>query len=300
MQAAIITGFVELRYTAPMPELPEVETVKRRLKEILPGKIIQSIKVLHDKSFGGLKRALQGQEIQDVTRRAKVIRIHLPGKQNLLTHLKMTGQLIFVDNQTRVGGGHPTADWVKDLPGKHTRLIYDFTDGSKLYFNDQRIFGWMRLMSDEEVQAQWSQYGPDINDDSLRADYLHDKLANRRIPIKQAIMMNQIVAGLGNIYACDALNIAQISPFRPAQSLSKAELEKLLEAAQQVIGEGLEYGGTTYDGKYVHVDGMSGSYQDVIRAYGREGEKCYQCDGEIVKDKLGGRGTYYCSQCQKT
>lgn len=281
-----------------MPELPEVETVRRRLQEILPGKIIQSIRVLHDKSFRGQQKDLRGQEIQGVTRKAKVIRIHLPNQQNLLTHLKMTGQLIFVDDETRVGGGHPTADWVKDLPSSHTRLIYDFTDGSKLYFNDQRIFGWMKLLTDEEVVTDFAKYGPDINEDSLTAEYLQQKFGNRRIPIKQAIMMNPIMAGLGNIYACDALNIAQLSPFRPSKSLNIKELKKLVAAAKQVIEEGLEYGGTTYDGKYVHVDGMSGSYQDIMRVYGLKGEKCQQCGGEIVKAKIGGRGTYYCGSCQ--
>ncbi|MBU2543601.1 bifunctional DNA-formamidopyrimidine glycosylase/DNA-(apurinic or apyrimidinic site) lyase [Patescibacteria group bacterium] len=282
-----------------MPELPEVETVKRRLKEILPGKIIQSIEVLHKRSFGGKEKDLFGQEIQDVSRKAKLIRIHLPSKLNLLTHLKMTGQLIFINDDIRVGGGHPTADWVKDLPSSHTRLIYNFTDGSKLYFNDQRIFGWMRLMSDEQVAAEFTKYGPDINEDALTAEYLQKKFSNRRIPIKQAIMMNQIMAGLGNIYACDALNMAQISPFRPAQSLSFEELIKLLSVAKQVIQEGLEHGGTTYDGKYVHVDGMSGSYQDIMRVYGRENEKCRQCGGKIVKAKIGGRGTFYCESCQR-
>jgi formamidopyrimidine-DNA glycosylase len=281
-----------------MPELPEVETLKRRLQEILPGKIITAIKVLHDKSFGGNPKQLQNQKILDVTRKAKIIRIHLPNNLNILTHLKMTGQLIFTDNGNRVGGGHPTADWVKNLPSKHTRLIYDFTDGSKLYFNDQRIFGWMKLMSDGEVELEFSKYGPDINEDALTASYLQEKFSNRRIPIKQAIMMNPIMAGLGNIYACDALNIAQISPFRPAKSLAAQELKRLVKASKQVIREGLEYGGATYDGKYVHIDGMSGSYQDIMRVYGREGKDCNQCKGLIIKNKIGGRGTYYCQNCQ--
>jgi len=281
-----------------MPELPEVETVRRKLKEILPGKIIQSIQVLHDKSFQGQEKDLLGQEIQDVSRKAKVIRIHLPNGKNLLTHLKMTGQLIYVDDRIRTGGGHPTADWVKDLPSRHTRIIYEFIDGSKLFFNDQRIFGWMKLLSDEEVVVEFAKYGPDINEEALTAEYLQEKFSNRRIPIKQAIMMNSIMAGLGNIYACDALNIAQLSPFRPAKSLSIAELKKLVVAAKQVIQEGLKHGGTTYDGKYVHVDGMSGSYQDIMRVYDKKGEACQQCGGEIVKSKIGGRGTYYCNQCQ--
>ncbi len=282
-----------------MPELPEVETVRRKLQEILPEKIIHSIEVFHEKSFKGQKETLINQKILSVSRKAKVIRIHFPDGQNLLTHLKMTGQLIYVDDQFRTGGGHPTADWVKDLPSKHTRIIYNFTDGSKLFFNDQRIFGWMKLLTDEEVGLEFAKYGPDVNEKELTAEYLLEKFKNRRIPIKQAIMMNSIMAGLGNIYACDALNVAQLSPFRPAKSLSLVELKKLVAAAKQVIQEGLKYGGTTYDGKYVHVDGMSGSYQDVMRVYDKKGEACPQCGGEIIKAKIGGRGTYFCEKCQQ-
>lgn len=281
-----------------MPELPEVETVRRRLQEILPGKVIENVQVLRAKSFRGQSQQLEGQEIQKITRRAKLIRFHLPNQLNLLTHLKMTGQLIYVDDEQRVGGGHPTADWINDLPSSHTRIIYDFRDGSRLYFNDMRVFGWMQLLTDQEVEEYYDRYGPDVIDENLTVDYLAEKLSNRSIAIKQAIMINQIMAGLGNIYACDALNVAQIDPHRPAQSLSREELKKLLAAARQVVGEGLETGGATYDGKYVHVDGMAGSYQEQMKVYGREGEKCYQCGGEIVKDKIGGRGTYYCSNCQ--
>lgn len=281
-----------------MPELPEVETVRRRLQEILPGKVIKNVQVLRAKSFRGQSQQLEGQEIQKITRRAKLIRFHLPNQLNLLTHLKMTGQLIYVDDEQRVGGGHPTADWINDLPSSHTRIIYDFRDGSRLYFNDMRVFGWMQLLTDQEVEEYYDRYGPDVIDENLTVDYLAEKLSNRSIAIKQAIMINQIMAGLGNIYACDALNVAQIDPHRPAQSLSREELKKLLAAARQVVGEGLETGGATYDGKYVHVDGMAGSYQEQMKVYGREGEKCYQCGGEIVKDKIGGRGTYYCSNCQ--
>ncbi len=281
-----------------MPELPEVETVRRRLQEILPGKEIGSVEVLREKSFQGEPKKIEGLKIQKITRRAKLIKFHLPEKLNLLTHLKMTGQLIYVDDDERIGGGHPTADWVKELPSSHTRIIYQFSDGSRLYFNDMRVFGWMQVMTDQEVNEYYNRYGPDVIDENLTVDYLAEKLSNRTIAIKQAIMINQIMAGLGNIYACDALNVAQLDPHRPARSLSETELEKLLAAARQVVNEGLATGGATYDGKYVHVDGMSGSYQEQMKVYGREGEKCYQCGGEIVKDKIGGRGTYYCADCQ--
>lgn len=282
-----------------MPELPEVETVKRRLQEVLPGKKIVDIQVLREKSFQGQPQKIANQEVKKITRRAKLIRFHFANQLNLLTHLKMTGQLIYAHDDQRTGGGHPTADWVKDLPSSHTRIIYDLADGSKLYFNDMRVFGWMKVMTNQDIEEYYQRYGPDVIDDALTIDYLQEKLSRRTIAIKQAIMINSIMAGLGNIYACDALNVAQIDPHRSAKSLSKNELQKLLAAARQVVTEGLKTGGATYDGKYVHVDGMSGSYQDQMKVYSREGEKCLQCSGEIVKAKIGGRGTYYCQSCQR-
>jgi formamidopyrimidine-DNA glycosylase len=283
-----------------MPELPEVETIKRRLSELLPGRVIKQTTILREKSFAGDPRKLSGLEVKKITRRAKLLRFHLPNNLNLLTHLKMTGQLIFVDGKRRVGGGHPTADWVKDLPSNHTRIIYEFLGGSWLYFNDMRVFGWMRLMTNHEIDDYYSKYGPDVvGDKNLTIDYLVNKLSRRNIPIKQAIMLNQIMAGVGNIYASDALNVAQISPLRPAKSLSKNELKNLLIAIKQVINESLKHGGTTFDGRYVDVDGLEGSYQQQLKVYGREGQSCRQCDGKIVKINIGGRGTYYCSRCQQ-
>jgi formamidopyrimidine-DNA glycosylase len=111
-------------------------------------------------------------------------------------------------------------------------------------------------------------------------------------------MDNNVVCGVGNIYACDALNVAQISPFRPAKSLSLEEVQALTQAMKQVIAEGIELGGTTFDGKYVDISGFAGGYQHRLRVYGREGEMCPQCGGKIIKQKLGGRGTYFCSVCQ--
>lgn len=285
-----------LRY---MPELPEVETIKRRLKELLPGKKIAQVIVSKEKSFIGDKTVVVDQEIQDVSRRAKILRIHLPNHLNILIHLKMTGQLIFIDQDKRVGGGHPTADFVNDLPSKHTRVDYEFTDGSHLFFNDQRMFGWMKVLTNDAVDKEFLVYGPDVTDELVTTEYLRNKFKNRSLPIKQAIMDHQIIAGVGNIYACDALNLAQLSPSRPAKSLRDEEVERLLVAMKNVINEGIEAGGTTFDGKYVNVDGLTGSYQHRVKAYGREGSECYQCGGTIVKTTLGGRGTYYCERCQQ-
>lgn len=282
-----------------MPELPEVETITAKLRQILPHQKITQIKVLKDKSFGGDVDHIIGSKITDVSRRAKIIRFHLDNGLSLLTHLKMTGQLIYVDQDRRMGGGHPSADWVNDLPSKHTRIVYDLTGGARLFFNDQRIFGWMKVMTAEQIENQFAQLGPDINSPDLNLDYLVAALVRRRIPIKQAMMDNKVVCGLGNIYVCDALNLSQISPFRPANSLSEHELKTLLANSQQVIARGIELGGTTFDGKYVGVDGFAGGYQKEVVAYGRAGEKCYNCGSLISKEKLGGRGTYYCPNCQR-
>lgn len=253
---------------------------------------------MKDKSFQGQPDDLSGLEIISLIRRAKILQIQLSNDLHLLTHLKMTGQLIYVDDTHRVGGGHPTADWIRKLPSLHTRIVYTFTDGSHLFFNDQRMFGWMKLVDGDGVSAEFSSYGPDVTDQAVDEHYLIDKFQRRTIAIKQAIMMNEIMAGLGNIYACDALNLAQISPFRPAGSLTEADVARLLAASKQVLHEGIERGGTTFDGAYVDSNGLAGSYQDIARVYGREGEHCLQCGGTIVKTKLGGRGTYYCQQCQ--
>jgi formamidopyrimidine-DNA glycosylase len=281
-----------------MPELPEVETITKRLQKVLPGKQILSTNVLADKSFQGSLQQLAGKTITDVVRRAKIASIVFEDNTYLATHLKMTGQLIYVDPTTRVGGGHPTADWVRDLPSTHTRISYQLSDKAQLFFNDQRLFGWMKYMSQAEHDQLFASWGPDITEDSVTVEYLKQKFSRRTIAIKQAIMDNAVVCGVGNIYACDSLNMARISPFRQAKSLSDAEIETLLTSMKQTINKAVALGGTTFDGSYVGIDGFAGGYQEHVLVYGRQGQPCYNCGAVIEKVKLGGRGTYYCPICQ--
>jgi formamidopyrimidine-DNA glycosylase len=284
-----------------MPELPEVETLKRKLGKVLVAKQLTEIKVLNPKSFMGDVAMLVKQKpsVIGVTRRAKILEISFDNDQSILTHLKMTGQLILVDGATRLGGGHPTADWVRELPSSHTRIMYTFADGSQLFFNDQRLFGWMKLMDSTLVTKEFAGFGPDVIDDAVTPEYLFPLLQRRGVPIKVAIMDNQIMAGVGNIYACDALNLAQIDPRRPARTLTFSEVTSLLAAIKQVINQGIELGGTTTDGKYVDIHGFAGGYQKVMRAYDRLDQPCLNCGQPIQKMKLGGRGTYWCPACQK-
>lgn len=282
-----------------MPELPEVETITNRLKPYLKDKIISKVTQFHKKSFVGNPDEILNTKVLDVTRRAKMIRIQLEKELNLLIHLKMTGQLIYVDDQHRVGGGHPTEDWIQQLPSKHTRTEIDFTDGSKLFFNDQRLFGWIKVMTDDEIKKEWEKYAPDVTSPSFTFEYFSERIQKRSMPIKLLIMDNTIMSGVGNIYACDALNLAQISPFKKANTLSSDQIETLYNAVRSIIQKGIDLGGATTDGKYIDVHGFAGRYQLEARVYDRKGENCLHCGGMILKEKLGGRGTYYCPQCQK-
>ena len=281
-----------------MPELPEVETIARKLRLVLPGKTISAIQQFHPKSFVGDVQLVQNRQITEISRRSKLLRIHLSGGQNLVIHLKMTGQLIYVDEQIKVGGGHPTADWVNTLPSKHTRVALQLDPQANLFFNDQRLFGWIQVVDDQLAQDLAQKYGPDAHQENFTAEYLYPLLQRRSIPIKVALMDNSVVAGVGNIYAAEALNLAQLSPARPAKSLTKNETARLVDASQAVIKRGIELGGTTFDGKYVNTEGMAGKYQSIVRVYGREGQACPNCGGEIKKIKLGGRGSYFCPSCQ--
>lgn len=282
-----------------MPELPEVETVCLRLRKLLVGQTIKNILVSHPKSFIGDSSKIIGSNIVNVSRKAKLIQLHLSNELNLLVHLKMTGQLIYLDDNVKIGGGHPTADWVNDLPGDHTRVVFTFQSGAKLFFNDMRIFGWIKVLGHEQVQQEFTNYGPDAIDPEFNTHYLFEKLQNRTISIKQAIMINKIVGGIGNIYASEALFEAGIDPRKSSKKLSQQEVEILVKKIKEVINLGIKYGGTTFDGKFVDVDGLAGKFQEKLKVYGREGEKCYNCGSKISKVQLGGRGSYYCSICQK-
>jgi formamidopyrimidine-DNA glycosylase len=283
-----------------MPELPEVETIRRRLAERIVGKTINAVSVFREKSFQGDQSLLLNTTIRAVDRTAKILQLELSEDLFLLVHLKMTGQLILQQaSGERVGGGHPTADWVQSLPSKHTRVQIVFTDGDNLFFNDQRVFGWLKVVDMAARNQEFSNYGKDINDTTLTFAEFAEKISKTRRPIKLALLDSALVAGLGNIYVCDALNLARINPLRAANTLTSEELQRLFTAAQTVIERGIELKGTTFDGKYVDIAGFAGGYQKEALAYGRAGQPCYNCGAEIKKIQQNGRGTYYCAQCQK-
>ena len=284
-----------------MPELPEVETIRRQLNEVLPGKVISEIKVLREKSFGGNPNTLKGYVINKIDRKSKVLEISFNNRREIvICHLKMTGQLIYLDKNRRISGGHPTADWVKDLPSKHTRVIWNFIDGSKLYFNDMRVFGWMRIVDKDVYEKEIKKTAPDVVDEEFDFNYLKSLASKSSKAIKLLILDQDKIGGAGNIYANDALYLSGILPTRKSNTLSDTEIKKLVSALKEVINKGIKYGGASAsDDKYVNASGLGGKYQEHFLVYERQGQKCKKCGSIIKKIKIGGRGTYYCEHCQQ-
>ena len=281
-----------------MPELPEVETIRGQLDEALAGREVTEVEVLRSKSFSGDPRVLEGKRVKEIKRKAKVIEVYFEGaKEMVIVHLKMTGQLIFVDGEKRIVGGHPTADRIRELPSKHTRVVWNFKDRSKLFFNDMRVFGWMRVVDTDKYQKDAKNMIPDVTDSHFTPVYLFD-LLKRSKAVKLVLLDQDKLGGLSNIYVNVALFLAGISPDRKADSINKTEAIKLHSAILQVIKLGIKYGGASAS-NYVQVSGLGGTYQDHFLVYKKEGQKCSRCGGIIKKIKLGGRGTFYCPGCQK-
>jgi formamidopyrimidine-DNA glycosylase len=290
-----------------MPELPEVETIALQLNEVLNGKSVSSIKVYRDKNFLGNKDVLIGKKVLKVSRRAKTITFGFENfDEKLMVHLKMTGQLIYVkrlknsktqNEESRIVGGHPTADWVNELPSNHTRVEISFEDESKLFFNDMRAFGWMKIISRTQDLNESRAQVPDVVDPEFSLEYFTNVLKRIRRPIKIVLLDQQLMGGLGNIYVNDALNMAKILPTRKADGLKSSEIKDLREAIKFVIDLGIKSGGASA-ANYVDTKGLGGTYQNFFLTYKQDGKPCKNCGEKIVKIKLGGRGTFYCPGCQ--
>ncbi len=282
-----------------MPELPEVETIRRQLDEVLKGKVLTDIEVLREKSFSGEHKKILGSEIEGIKRRSKVIQVVFKNNEDsVIIHLKMTGQLIYVNGEKRILGGHPSPDWVNDLPSKHTRVVWKFEDGSKLFFNDMRVFGWMKIVNMAKYESEVKTLVPDVVDKEFTREYFFDLLKRTKKPIKLLLLDQDKIGGLGNIYVNDALYDAEIRPDRKADSLTPIESQKLHDSVIKIIKLGIKYGGASAS-NYVQVSGLGGTYQDHFLVYKKEGQACKRC-GEIIKRmKQGGRSTFYCPGCQK-
>lgn len=288
-----------------MPELPEVETVKRGLMKLIVCKKVQTVSFDTARSFPNTQTDVDsfliGAEVVDVRRRAKVLLIDLSTKYTLVIHLKMTGQLVFVDNSERFGAGHPSDSLINSLPDKSTRVTFEFDDCSHLFFNDQRKFGWVRLMPTFEVPNIdfMKKVGPEpLETDFTAAQFIERFKRRSRTSIKAALLDQSVIAGVGNIYADEALWGAQIHPKRLVGSLTKDEFEKLYNEVRLVMNLSIEKGGST-NRNYVNAEGKKGSYMDFARVFRREKLPCPRCGTEIIKTKVAGRGTHICPTCQQ-
>ncbi len=274
-----------------MPELPEVETIVRGLKELIKGRRITAIKVREAKliaypSKDEFINQLKGKKIIDINRRGKYILIALEGNKNLVIHLRMTGRLLVK------GSEEPYY--------KHTHIIFRLDDDRELRFNNMRKFGRMYLID----AGEWQQAGglAELGPEPLSSDFtLRDftlSFKNRRTSIKALLLNQKFIAGLGNIYVDEALFLAGISPLRKADSLTDKEIEKLYHSIREVLRQGIESGGTTFS-DYLNARGGEGSFQKKLHVYQREGKDCHRCQTKIIKERVAGRGTHYCPGCQR-
>lgn len=288
-----------------MPELPEVETVRRGLHQLIIGRTVK--KVVHDtpKSFpnasADVEAFLVGATVTAVRRRAKVLLIDLSTEYTLVIHLKMTGQLVFRAADVAFGAGHPNDSLIGELPDRSTRVTFTFADGSHLYFNDQRKFGWVRLLPTIEVPNIdfMQKVGPEpLEHDFTPAAFKERFKRKAKSPIKAALLDQTVIAGVGNIYADESLWGAKIHPLRKVATITDAEFDKLYHELRDVMNLAIEKGGST-DRNYVNAEGKKGSYIDFARVFRREGKPCPRCGTIIVKFKAAGRGTHICPNCQK-
>jgi len=280
-----------------MPELPEVEVVRLFLDSHLISKTISNLEIFNKKSFTGDPKKIINQKIVKISRIGKQLSLHLKNGLILLFHLKMTGQIILGDFIF----GHPTPKEDKSiLPNKSTRLVFTISNGSKLFFNDQRKFGWVKLFTSGELADSQKNLGLDILSSKFTPKYFYQQIQNTSRPIKIVLLDQSKFAGIGNIYANDALFLAKINPQTPSNKISLKKALLIHHFLIKIMTDSIKAGGSTAkDNKYIHPDGSIGQHQFNFQVYQRAGEPCLVCQTPIKRITLAARGTFYCPHCQK-
>lgn len=286
-----------------MPELPEVETIKRKLKPSIVGKIISEVEILSPKNFAGNKNDVIGKKIISVERYGKVLSIQLvnpltrePSNDTYLNvHFKLSGQILFSKtvNKAVFKNIIPFTGSNK-MPANTTRVVIKFTDGSGIFFNDLRKFGWIKV-SDQPLKPK----GIDVLDKKFVMQFLTNITNSTKRPIKPVLMDQDLITGIGNIYANDSLFLAKVHPQRPANSLTKLEISKLFISIKKVILDGIkDCGSSGADEAFILPDGSRGNHQRNFLVYQREKQPCVACKTIIKRIKHNGRSSFFCSTCQ--
>lgn len=274
-----------------MPELPEVETIKRQLERAVKGRAVLDVEVIKAKKINvsakEFVKAVKGAKIKDVGRRAKMLLLGFGNGWTAVIHLKMTGRILFTD--------------VSAKPGRHTFVVFTLSGGKKLFWDDMRTFGYLKLMKTDKLKEFLKEMnlGPEPFEAGFTPKVLKACLlrAGKR-KIKPLLMEQKCVAGVGNIYAAEILAFAGVHPGRRAESLDDKEIAKLYSGLKKILTSAIAARGSSAD-DYVDLHGKAGTFVPKLKVYGREGERCAYCNGKIKKISLGGRGTYFCPKHQK-
>lgn len=284
-----------------MPELPEVENLRLGLEKNILGQKVKKVIVRAPKLVSGsgnlrvaskkkaaeFIRGLAGETILRVERRAKNLIFRFKSGKILLAHLKMSGQFVYHDGKTRP-------------PGEHTHIIFKLSRGT-LYYNDIRTFGYLLYFPNERAFQEsmpFKDVGPEPFSAEFTPEYFRNVLGNKKTNIKALLLGQSAVAGLGNIYADEALFAARIRPTRRASSLREEEVAKLYSAIKKILAKAIQLGGSSVD-TYRRLDGTKGNFAEKHKVYGRAGEKCFRCGNKLVSKKIAGRTTVYCLNCQR-
>lgn len=274
-----------------MPELPEVETVIRTLEHYVINKTIENIDIFYSKIIRSpldtkeFKLLLEGQTIRSLSRKGKYLLFYM-NTHTLVSHLRMEGKYIYSSEQQK-------------KYDKHTHIVFNFKDGSSLQYRDVRKFGTMDVMpigKELEFNAL-KKLGQEPIDDEFNIEQFKKQIKSRTAPIKQLLLNQEIVSGLGNIYVDDSLALSKIHPLRPGNLLKNKEINLLVKTMKEVLLKAIEKGGSSIK-SFESIYGR-GSMQDHLIVYGRTGKPCYICGTPIEKIKVGGRGTHFCPNCQK-
>ncbi len=300
-----------------MPELPEVETIRRGLKKHILGKKITKIDILKPKlvknSIKSFREILIGSAFQDIQRIGKLLifelsipsnklktkNISVPAKKFLLVHLKMTGQLIWQKGEEKIMGGHYEPHQKNEFPNKYSHIIFNFEDGGTLFYNDLRQFGYLMTVSRAELEKIRGKYGIEPGTSEYLWENFREKLVKHHKMILKSFLLNQqIIAGLGNIYVDEACFRSGLLPTRKIENINEVEAKLLFKNIREIINESIKMGGTTFR-NYRDAFGGKGNFTDKLQVYGLENIPCKKCGTLIKKIKLAGRGTHFCPHCQK-